>query len=348
MAQLDDFDQVIDTRSPSEFAQDHIPGAINCPVLDDDERARVGTRYVQVSPFDARKLGAALVSRNIARHIEERFAMHGRDWRPLVYCWRGGKRSAALAHVLREIGWKAAQLEGGYRAYRREVMAQLQTLPRRLDYLVVCGETGSAKSKLIELLAASGSQVLDLERLASHRGSVLGDVPGEPQSPQKLFDSLLWSRLRRLDPARPVFVEAESRKIGQLQLPAALLERMREGRCIAIRAPIAERVKFLITEYGHFLDDPQGLKSRLGYLTDLYGRDLISRWLALVDERAWEALVGDLLVNHYDPAYQRSTLRNYPDLDQARVLNLERLSAAALDAAVAELSRLAANEPTSA
>ncbi len=337
VAQLDEFDEIIDTRSPSEFALDHVPGAVNCPVLDDEERARVGTIYKQVSPFDAKKLGAALVARNIARHIETRFAAHGRDWRPLVYCWRGGKRSAAMAHVLREVGWRAAQLEGGYKAYRHHVVASLESLPREFDYRVVCGATGSGKSRLLEALAARGAQVLDLERIARHRGSVLGDLPGEPQPPQKLYDSMLWDALRRFDRARPVFVEAESRKIGQLQVPSALIERMRAGRCIRIEAPVSERVRFLIAEYRHFLDDPVSLRARLACLTELHGRVVIDRWLALVDARDWEGLVGDLLVNHYDPAYRRSTLRNYPDLDAALALRLDRLSPDGIDAAAAGL-----------
>jgi len=317
-------------------------------VLDDAERARVGTIYAQASPFDAKKLGAALVSRNIARHIEARFMAKGRDWRPLVYCWRGGKRSAAMAHVLREIGWKAAQLEGGYKSYRREVLAQLETLPRRFDYLVVCGETGSAKSRLLERLHAIGAQVLDLEQLANHRGSLLGDLPGAPQPTQRLFDSLLWHTLRHLDRSRPVYVEAESRKIGQIQAPPALLDRMREGRCIVVRAPLAERVNFLIGEYRHFLADPRALKEKLSALTGLHGREVVKRWLELADAGAWEALVGDLLVNHYDPSYRRSTLRNYPDLDRARTLDMERLSPEAIDAAAAELIGRAAHETANA
>jgi len=345
VAQMDDFEEIIDTRSPSEYALDHVPGAINCPVLDDEERARVGTLYTQVSPFDAKKLGAALVSRNIARHIETRFAAHGREWRPLIYCWRGGKRSAAMVHVLREIGWRAAQLEGGYKAYRREVVAQLETLPRRFDYLVVCGATGSAKSRLLERLAGRGAQVLDLERLARHRGSVLGNLPDDPQPPQRLFDSTLWNAVRRFDASAPVFVEAESRKIGQLQVPSALLERMREGRCIVVQAPVAERVRFLIAEYRHFLEDPRGLKARLECLTSLHGHEVIERWLARVEARAWDELVADLLLNHYDPAYRRSTLRNYPDLTDAWILNLDRLSPEAIDTAVTDLLQKAAYEP---
>lgn len=344
VAQIDSFDEVIDVRTPSEFALDHVPDAVNCPVLDDEERATVGTLYKQVSPFQAKKLGAALVSRNVARHIEERFSSRDRDWKPLVYCWRGGKRSGALAHVLREIGWPAAQLEGGYKAYRREVVAQLGSLPSRLRFCVVCGATGSAKSRLLESLAAQGAQVLDLEAIGRHRGSVLGDLPGEPQPPQKMFDSRVWNALRRMDPARPVFVEAESRKIGQLQVPAGLLERMREGRCVRIEAPLEERVKFLMAEYGHFLGHPELLKQKLSCLSGIYAKEVIQRWIAQTEARDWEALVADLLVSHYDPAYRRSTLRNFRGHADARVLELGSLSPPAIARAAVELVRTIGHE----
>jgi len=337
VGQLDAFDEVIDVRSPAEFALDHVAGAVNCPVLDNEERARVGTIYTQVSPFDARKVGAALVSKNIARHIEERFRSRERGWRPLVYCWRGGKRSGAMAHVLREIGWDAATLEGGYRAYRREVVARLGELPSRFRFRIVCGATGSGKSRLIEALAAQGAQVLDLERLACHRGSVLGELPGEPQPSQKMFDSFVWSALKRLDPARPVIVEAESRKIGQLQVPGALLERMREGECLRIEVPVAERVRFLIGEYRHFLDDPAALKEKLRCLTALYGRTVTDRWLSQTDAGAWNELVADLLVNHYDPAYLRASSKNYLHYDKALRLRLDRLEPAEFARAASEL-----------
>ncbi len=337
VAQLDAFDEVIDVRSPAEFALDHVPQAVNCPVLDDAERAQVGTLYKQVSPFDAKKLGAALVSKNIARHIEEHFRGHGRAWRPLVYCWRGGQRSAAMAHVLREVGWEAATLEGGYRAYRREVLAQLEALPARFRFRVVCGATGCGKSRLLAALAAQGAQVLDLERLACHRGSLLGELPGEPQPSQKLFDSLVWSMLKRLDSGHPVFVEAESKKIGQLQVPAKLLERMRESDCLRLEAPTPERVRFLIAEYRHFLAQPAALKERLRCLTSRHGHAVIERWLAQTDLGAWSELVEDLLVTHYDPSYVRAAARNYLHYDDARRLTLERLDETGLAQAAAEL-----------
>lgn len=339
VAQLDAFDEVIDVRSPSEFSLDHVPHAVNCPVLDDAERAHVGTLYKQVSTFDAKKAGAALVSRNIARHIDERFRAQGRDWRPLVYCWRGGQRSASMAHVLREVGWDAATLEGGYRAYRREVIAQLDRLPERFRFRVLCGATGSGKSRLLEALAAQGAQVLDLERLARHRGSLLGDLPGEPQPSQKMFDSQVWSALRGFDPGRPVYVEAESKKIGQLQVSATLLERMREGECTRLEVPAAERVRFLIGEYKHFLAEPAGLKEKLACLTAHYGRAVVERWLGQADSGSWPELVADLLHTHYDPSYLRATTRNYLHYDSGRRLSLERLDEAGIESVAAELSR---------
>jgi tRNA 2-selenouridine synthase len=337
VAQLAEFDEVIDVRSPSEFAEDHVPGAINCPVLDDSERAAIGTLYRQVSPFDAKKRGAALVAKNIARHIEEKFTAYGRNWRPLVYCWRGGKRSGAMAHVLSEIGWHAAQLEGGYRAYRREILAQLALLPQKFRYRVVCGATGSAKSRLLRALAAAGEQVLDLEGLASHRGSVLGDLPEQAQPAQKLFDSLVWDTLHKFDSNRIVYVEAESRKIGQLQVPDALLTRMRESPCVLVEAPLPERVAFLVDEYGHFLGDPGDLKAKIECLSGLHSTDTLARWVKQVEERRWDELVADLLANHYDPAYRRATLKNFAHLAEARVLRPLKLNSAALRQMAAEL-----------
>ena len=338
VAQLAEFDEVIDVRSPAEFAEDHVPGAINCPVLEDAERAAIGTLYKQISPFDAKKRGAALVAKNIARHIEGAFAAHGRDWRPLVYCWRGGKRSGAMAHILSEIGWHAAQLDGGYRAYRRDILAQLALLPQRYRYRVVCGPTGNAKSRLLQALAQAGAQVLDLEDLARHRGSVLGNLPETPQPAQKMFDSLVWDCLRRFSPEHVVYVEAESRKIGQLQVPDTLLACMRASPCVRIEAPLDVRVDFLLREYGHFLGDPQDLKTKLACLTGLHSKDTIVRWTAQVERGQWQELVADLLQSHYDPAYRRATLKNFERLAEAPVFRPQQLDAAALAQIAAQLT----------
>jgi tRNA 2-selenouridine synthase len=317
VAQLADFDELIDVRSESEFAGDHIPGAVNCPVLNDAERARVGLLYKQVSPFDAKKAGAALVSANIARHLATQFRARGRDWRPLVYCWRGGSRSDAMAHVLRQVGWHCGRLEGGYRAYRRAVIADLLAQPARFQWRSVCGTTGCGKSRLLRALAALGAQVLDLEALAAHRGSVLGNLPDAAQPPQKMFESRIWHALRGFSPARPVYVEAESRKVGNLRVPETLIAEMWHSPCIVLEAPLSVRVALLKEEYAHYIADPAALCAQLACLTGIHGRETVAGWTSKVRANAWDEFIEDVLARHYDPAYHRSTIRHYPALSQA-------------------------------
>jgi tRNA 2-selenouridine synthase len=323
------FDTIVDTRSPAEFAEDHVPGAISCPVLDNEERARVGTIYKQESPFDAKKLGAALVAKNIARHIENTFVEKPKTWRPLVYCWRGGKRSGAMAHVLREVGWEAKSLDGGYKAYRRYVVDALATLPERFTFRVIHGVTGSGKSRLLRALGAAGAQVLDLEDLAAHRGSVLGNLPERPQPSQKMFESLLLQKILSFDAQKEIFVEGESKKIGQLQVPEALIARMRASECLLLQVDTATRVALLMDEYRHFFTDLPALGAQLDCLVALHGRERVGEWKALAAAGAWPALVERLLEDHYDAAYRRSAARNFPRLAEAKVLRLDSANDAA-------------------
>ena len=321
LPQLGEFDAIIDVRSEGEFALDHIPGAINCPVLDNEERIRVGTMYVQVNSFEAKKVGAALVSRNIARHIEELWIDKPRDWKPLICCWRGGNRSGAMAHVLAKIGWPAIQLDGGYKAYRAYVSEAL-TAPPKLSYKVICGTTGSGKSRLLEVLDAIGAQVLDLEQLAAHRGSVLGHLPSQPQPSQKMFETLVWDKLRHFDPALPVFVESESKKVGNLRVPDAVMEQMRLSPCISLTLSRPNRVRLLMEDYQHFTADPTLLNTQLECLVKLHGRDKITSWHDMANGAQMPQLVDELLVDHYDPAYIRSIDRNFTLFGQADVLEL--------------------------
>jgi tRNA 2-selenouridine synthase len=319
---LGEFDAIIDARSESEYADDHIPGALNCPVLNDAERALIGTLYAQDSPFAARRRGAALAARNIAAHLEQRFAALPGAWRPLVYCWRGGERSAALTHVLERVGWRARQLEGGYRAFRRLVLAELDELPARFDLRVICGPTGSGKSRLLRALAQVGAQVLDLEELAKHRGSVLGELPQAPQPSQKRFETLIWWTLRRFAPARPVFVESESRRVGRLRVPTVLIERMRAAPCLKIELPLSERVRLLRDEYEHFERVPQDLIEQLECLLPLHGHAPVAQWKDLAAAHEWDRLVEALLTRHYDPAYARSIRKNFVQAEQAEILRI--------------------------
>jgi tRNA 2-selenouridine synthase len=338
LAELARFDTVIDARSPAEFAEDHLPGAVNWPSLDDEQRRIVGTLYVQDSPLAARKLGATLVARNIADHIERWVQDKPRDWQPLVYCWRGGQRSGALSLVLDQIGFRTAKIDGGYKAFRARVRNDLETLPRRFDFRVLTGRTGSGKTRLLHALAAEGAQVLDLEGLALHRGSVLGGLPEQPQPSQKRFDNLLWQALQRLDPGRPVFVESESRKIGTLTVPEALLQHMHErGRCIAVTLPDAERVKLLLEDYEALTVDVDLLCARLQQLVALCGKETVSRWEAFARSGDWPALLPELLTQHYDPLYLRSMGRHYADMKNAVELALDGADEASLRAAAAGL-----------
>jgi tRNA 2-selenouridine synthase len=324
VGELEGWDAIIDARSPGEYAEDHIPGAINLPVLNDAERAHVGTLYKQRSSFEAKKVGAALVARNIAKHLETHFADRPKVYRPLVYCWRGGSRSGSMTHILRAVGWRAAQLSGGYKAYRARVVSDLAALPERLRFIVVCGPTGVGKSRFLRALEALGAQILDLENLAAHMGSVLGAYPDRHQPTQKHFESQVWDRLRRFDPSRPVFVESESKKIGNLHTPDALLARLRASVCVSLNAPIAARVRLLKEDYAHFLADPTPFEQQIDCLLGLRGPAQVEAWKVMARAGAWDQLVTELLERHYDPAYTRSLGKNFPQAESGLNLELDK------------------------
>jgi len=331
VADLAAYDEIIDVRSPAEFADDHIPGAINCPVLDDAQRAQVGTIYKQVSPFEAKKIGAALVSENIARHLKERFLDRPKTWKPLIYCWRGGERSGSMTTIFRAIGWPAGQLDGGYKNYRRHVIDQLGLLPGQFNFRVVCGPTGSAKTRILQALAALGEQVLDLETLACHKGSVLGVLPDQPQPSQKTFETLLWQALSAFDPSRPVYVEAESRKIGRMHVPEALIARIRSGECLEIDANVEARVEFLLDDYAYFFSQADLLISQLGHLRSFISHETLQRWQEMVHAKQWPDLVRELLELHYDPLYRRSQNSHFTGLQQRLVFASLSLCTAAVE-----------------
>ena len=337
---LDDFGAIIDARSEGEYAEDHLPGALNWPSLNDQERKLIGTLYKQVSPFEAQKRGAALVAANIARHIEREVIDKPRSWQPLAYCWRGGKRSGSLALVLGQIGFKVSVIEGGYKAFRTAVLAALPELAARLEYRVICGPTGSGKTRLLQALAQAGAQVLDLEALASHRSSVLGMIPGQPQPTQKRFDTLVWDQLRRFDPARPVFVESESRKVGNLAVPDALIERMRGSQCLRLELPDDERVALLLEDYDFFVKDQQLFCERLDALIQLRGKAVVEAWQAQVAAGEIEAVVRELLLKHYDPGYASSIERNFKHYADAKAIAPTDRSAAAMAELAREVLRL--------
>ncbi len=332
VADLGHFSELIDARSPSEYAADHVPGAINCPVLDDDERRIVGTTYVQVSAFEARKIGGAMVARNIASHLDTLFRDKPRDWRPLVYCWRGGLRSGSFVTWLRMVGWDAQQLHGGYKSWRAHVIALIAERAPRLQVRLLCGPTGSAKTSVLHALGRLGEQVLDLEDLAAHRGSVLGEIPGRAQPTQKGFETLLAQRLAGFDLSRTVWLEAESRRIGRLTVPDPLLLRMRASPVVEIQASHEARLAYLLEEYAWLGDDRARLAERLGSLRDVLAKDLLAQWQAWALEGQLPPLFSDLMAMHYDPLYRRSQARDLRALPDATVVSADSLAPAGVAA----------------
>lgn len=323
---VETYSEILDVRSPSEFAEDHIPGAINLPVLDDSQRAEVGTIYKQ-NPFTARKIGAALVAKNISQHLTAHFATKEKDYRPLVYCWRGGQRSGSMATVLAQIGWRVSVIEGGYKTYRTYIRQQLEDLPTRFTYKILCGLTGSGKTHILRQLQQRNAQVLDLEALANHRGSLLGEEwhnKPTPQPSQKYFESLLLQQLQKFDADQIVWVESESNKIGKVYLPPSLWQKMKQASCVEIQLPIESRVHFLLQEYPYLVNNPSFLKAKIEKLKSRIGAQKLNYWCQLIDSEQWEDFVKDLLLCHYDPTYSQSMQRDFTNVE--KVIDISDLS----------------------
>ena len=337
LQQLDSFDTILDARTEAEFAEDHLPAALNWPTLNNAQRIEVGTMYKQINAFEAKKLGAAMAAANIAEHINREVMDKPRDWKPLTYCWRGGKRSGSLSLILSEIGFKVTIIDGGYKAFRAALVEDIPRLAERLNFRVICGPTGSGKTRLLQALAAlpvvegqATPQVLDLEALANHRSSVLGVLPGTPQPTQKAYDTLVWNALRRFDPSRPVYVESESKKVGNVAVPVSLMEKMRASPCLNLQLPLEGRVALLLEDYDFFVKDTAFFCERLEALTSARGKEVVQGWQALAQANQCEPVVRELLTLHYDPVYLQSMQRNFKHYPNAKLIAPEDHSMAAM------------------
>lgn len=328
------YDAIIDVRSPAEFAEDRVPGAINLPVLSDAERAEVGTIYVQRSRFEARRLGAAYVARNVAAHLQSALANRDARFRPLVYCWRGGMRSNAMATILSQIGWRVGVLDGGYKTWRREVVRTLMETETPLNLVLIDGQTGTAKTEILRRLQLKGVQTIDLEGLAAHKGSVFGAAPLREQPPQKLFESELCDRLRSFDPARPIAVEAESARIGRLVLPKRVWAAMRAAPRILIEASVEARAAYLPHAYAELIAAPDAVNEAVNRLRPFHAEETIDAWLALAARGAHQDLAARLIREHYDPLYDRSRKRD--DRKPIARIRATALTEEGIDAAAAE------------
>lgn len=339
MADRHQFDDLIDARTPAEFALDHIPGAINCPTLSNEQRVVVGTLYKQVGAFEARRVGGAMVAENLARHLREELADKPANWKPLVYCWRGGLRSGSMTHWLRLVGWDAQQLAGGYKSWRRHVIDLIAQQSPKLQLRVVLGATGSAKTRILQAMAAQGQQVLDLEGLACHKGSILGAVPGQAQPSQTAFETGIAQVFEKLDLTRPLFVEGESRKIGKLTVPEPLLQRMRASPCLEICATPQARLSYLLRDYAYLGDDRQALADKFLQLKEMHGKQIIEQWQAWALQGNLQALFASLMHDHYDPHYSKSQSKNFSGWAQRQGLLSDDLSDAGIVKLASELAQ---------
>jgi len=317
------YDLIIDVRSPGEFKEDHIPGAVSLPVLSDIERVIIGKRNQNLSPFEARKLGAVFVTQNISGHIQNALKKEGRNFTPLIYCWRGGQRSKSFALVCSEVGWRTFVLKGGYKTYRKSVMTKIEELVVDFSFIVIAGRTGTRKTDILSGLRKRGAQVLDLEELAAHRGSLLGKLEGVEQPSQKMFETLIMDRLRYLDPNKPVFLESESQKIGQRQIPKPLWRLIKVAPQITIKAPRSYRASYLSRKYEHLTKDSGSLKMLIEKIPGRHGQNRTQHWCSLIKSKSWQELSFDLLKFHYDPAYDKSLKNN----DRATIFEYDHADA---------------------
>ena len=330
LERLHTFDTIIDARSEDEFSEDHLPNAVNWPTLNNDERKDIGTLYKQVNAFEAKKRGAAIAAHNIATHIENHVLQKERDWTPLAYCWRGGKRSGSLSLVLDQIGFRVTLVEGGYKAFRAAMLNDMHSRIAPLSFQVICGTTGSGKTRLLQALREEGAQVLDLEGLANHRSSVLGAIPGQAQPTQKRYDTLVWTALRDFDASMPVFVESESKKVGNVSIPTDLVEKMRSSACINLDLGIEERIELLLEDYAFFTAQPAYFCEKLDALTAQRGKAVIESWKASVMQGDFKPVVQELLTLHYDPVYTQSMERNFQQFSTALLMSPTDRSQAAM------------------
>ena len=297
---------LIDARSPAEFAEATIPGAVNIPILDDAERDEVGTLYKQVGKTEARRRGVALVAPKIPAMVEQAADLQvGTSLPVVVFCWRGGMRSLALTQFLELAGIPAWQLLGGHKGFRRHVLDFFEQ-GQWGRMIVFRGLTGVGKTHYLHRLAETGAPVIDLEGLANHRGSAFGNLGLPPQPSQKMFEALVWNELCRIPKGAFTLVEGESRHIGRVALPVRLYDSLQIETSIWLKADLSTRVRNILADYPAIDSLKTNFAAPIKSLKERLGKKTVERYLELLEAGKWAELVSDLMENYYDPLYQHT------------------------------------------
>ena len=324
---------LVDARTPLEFSEDHIPGAINVPLLTNEERVEIGTLYKQQGAHIARIRGLELTAARFPAIVAEiAAAAAGRPI--LVYCWRGGLRSKTIATILELTGYPVQQLTGGYKAFRNHVSAQFEAFRPPGPLVVLHGMTGIGKTTLLNLLTNRGESVVDLEGLAEHRGSAFGSLGlSQENLTQKRFETLVWDAFRKLPANRPVFIEGESRRIGRMTLPGNLYDVMQESFKVWCSASLETRVSRLTEEYGLKVYE-DGLKTALEKIKKKLGGVKYAEIAGYLERWEMEPFMTELIVSYYDQLYYK--VREW---QEDMTLSLEDFDAAA-EELVTRVSRI--------
>jgi tRNA 2-selenouridine synthase len=288
---------ILDVRSPKEFHQGHIPGAISFPLFTDEERAIVGTAYARKGKETALLKGLEIVGPKLGSFVKSAFELAPGN-EVLVHCWRGGMRSEAMAWLMQFAGIKTSVLAGGYKAYRRFIRESFAQSP---PLIVLGGMTGSGKTEILQYLSSRGEQVIDLEGIANHKGSAFGAMGQADQPTNEQFENNLAAKWLDLDADKPVWIEDESRNIGKVIIPGPLYEKMSRAKVVLIDVPFAERVKRLSDEYGRFAETE--LAAVLSKISKRIGADVASSAIKALKEGHVENAVSTVL-RYYDKTYQ--------------------------------------------
>lgn len=290
----------VDLRTSQEYEKEHIPGAVSFPIMTDEEHIRVSTEYVQVSKETAKALGVSFVAKRLPA-IVEAIQKWGKSYDKVVlYCYRGGYRSSVLFALLQALGIGVYKLNGGYKDYRKYIHDSWNTVIGDRTFITLYGNTGTGKTKILHALAACGANVIDLEGLANHRGSLLGGIGLGKQPSQKQFESNLHDALRVMD-GGPIFIEGESRKVGNLYVPDILFDKLRAGRLVHIESSIPYRIQLLKDEYAHFPENE--IIAALQRFRPMMGEEHTKKLVDEIKHHEEDLLIEELLVDYYDKKY---------------------------------------------